>query len=223
MGSSSAQNSWDEIYGTGNKYLAEPPIEFVHTIVRQVKEYNLSDNRGLYIGCGNGRNYIPLVNKGLDILGLDISHIALNQLAEKRPDVSNTLVHSDFLGFNPNYVFSYIISIQVFQHGDWQQVQQLFKKVYNLLDSGGLFFLRVRSVNMVINHTYQIVEHTPYGGFTVRFEKGSKKDLDIHYFSIEELNFLTSNNFVAIESPKEVISTFHNKKLFHIEGIWKKR
>jgi 2-polyprenyl-3-methyl-5-hydroxy-6-metoxy-1,4-benzoquinol methylase len=40
---------------------------------------------GLYIGCGNGRNYEPLVRGGLDLTGLDISEVALGQLSARMP------------------------------------------------------------------------------------------------------------------------------------------
>ena len=40
---------------------------------------------GLYIGCGNGRNYLPLVDAGLNLLGLDVSAEAIKRLSERRP------------------------------------------------------------------------------------------------------------------------------------------
>ena len=39
---------------------------------------------GLYVGCGNGRNYLPLVDAGLRLIGLDLSPEALRQLAARR-------------------------------------------------------------------------------------------------------------------------------------------
>ena len=35
---------------------------------------------GLYVGCGNGRNLLPLLDAGLDLTGLDISRQAIAQL-----------------------------------------------------------------------------------------------------------------------------------------------
>ncbi len=40
---------------------------------------------GLYIGCGNGRNYLPLAAAGLDLTGLDISAPAITQLTARAP------------------------------------------------------------------------------------------------------------------------------------------
>ena len=37
-------------------------------------------SRGLYVGCGNGRNFLPLVDSGLELHGLDVSGESLRQL-----------------------------------------------------------------------------------------------------------------------------------------------
>lgn len=222
MSSSNAEENWNEVYSSGTKYQEEAPIPFINTIIKQIAQDDLVEGKGLYIGCGNGRNYIPLRNIGLDITGLDISQVALDQLVERNPELSEKLIHADFLNFDSTSLFDYIISIQVFQHGNWEQIQKLFEKVATLSAPGGLFFLRVRSTNMEIKNTYTIVDRTTYGGFTVHFEEGSKKDLDIHYFSIDELNFLTEGNFTIVDALKEVISTTHGKTISHIEAVWKK-
>lgn len=51
--------------------------------------------RGLCVGCGNGRNYLPLVDGGLDLTGLDISAAAITQLTARAPDRRDRLVHGD--------------------------------------------------------------------------------------------------------------------------------
>ena len=63
---------WDAEYRAG-RYLDEEPVELVHDILSCASRIDLPDARGLYIGCGNGRNYLPLVAGGLDLIGLDIS------------------------------------------------------------------------------------------------------------------------------------------------------
>ena len=46
------------------------------------------DLPGVYIGCGNGRNYVPLVDRGLDLVGLDVSLAAIRQLTARVPDLA---------------------------------------------------------------------------------------------------------------------------------------
>jgi SAM-dependent methyltransferase len=217
-----AEKRWDNVYSSGMKYHAEPPLQFVDTIIKQVDHYDLASGKGLYIGCGNGRNFIPLSTAGLDIIGLDISQVALNQLLIKNRKLSTKLKHSDFLGFDSSDVYNYIISIQVFQHGTWDDIQKLFTKVHKLLSPGGLFFLRVRSIDMNIENIHRVVEKTPFGGFTVCFKEGSKKDLNIHYYSIDELIFLTRNKYKNIITPVEITSASHEKTTSHIEAVWMK-
>ena len=59
-----AVRAWDAEYAAG-RYSGEPPVGFVEDIVAAAKDAGA--DQGLYIGCGNGRNYIPLTEAGLDL------------------------------------------------------------------------------------------------------------------------------------------------------------
>jgi len=65
--------SWDKEYASG-RYHREPPVAFVADILAAAGQVGVTS--GLYIGCGNGRNYEPLVRGGLDLTGLDVSQVA---------------------------------------------------------------------------------------------------------------------------------------------------
>ena len=54
--------AWEAEYASG-RYLDEPPVAFVDDIVRASRA--TSRMRGLYIGCGNGRNFMPLLAAGM--------------------------------------------------------------------------------------------------------------------------------------------------------------
>lgn len=61
MGGSTATNTsiarcWDAEYESG-RYEGEPPIPFANSVIRMLRERGLADGRGLYVGCGNGRNF----------------------------------------------------------------------------------------------------------------------------------------------------------------------
>src|ERR1700750_2950699 len=65
--------SWDAEYRRG-RYASEPPIAFVETILTMLRaEPALWGGRGLSVGCGNGRNYLPLVDAGATLDGIDLS------------------------------------------------------------------------------------------------------------------------------------------------------
>src|ERR1700684_3664809 len=74
--------AWDAEYGAG-RYRGEPPVAFTEDILGAARVSGLP--RGLSLGCGTGRNYLPLVAGGLDLTGLDISATAIAQLAVRAP------------------------------------------------------------------------------------------------------------------------------------------
>src|SRR5438876_10446942 len=84
--------AWDADYAAG-RYSDEPPVAFTRDILQAARQASLT--RGLYIGCGNGRNYLPLVAGGLDLTGLDISAAAIAQLAARVLDRADRLVCGD--------------------------------------------------------------------------------------------------------------------------------
>ena len=63
---SGAAAAWDTEYAAG-RYSGEPPVAFTGDILAAALQAGLT--RGLYIGCGNGRNYLPLVAGGLGLSG----------------------------------------------------------------------------------------------------------------------------------------------------------
>ena len=55
---------WNDDYRAG-RYQADPPVAFVADILAMLAAYpKLASGRGLYVGCGNGRNYLPLRDAG---------------------------------------------------------------------------------------------------------------------------------------------------------------
>jgi hypothetical protein len=133
----SASESWDREYRQG-RYRSEPPIPFVdHTIETLGRRPEVRMGRGLYIGCRNGRNYIPLCDAGLDLWGLDVAGEALEQLESVRPDIAHRLIHSDLGDFEPDSLFDYVIAIQVFQHGPEATVRSMIARTTGLLKDEG--------------------------------------------------------------------------------------
>src|SRR5919106_5831614 len=115
--------SWDAEYAAG-RYMYDAPVEFVRDIVRAAQGEGLIGAEGLYIGCGNGRNYVRLVTAGLDLVGLDVSQTAIGQLAERMPERRNRLVYGDLSALRSGGNYELVIGIQVFQHGDRAAVHE---------------------------------------------------------------------------------------------------
>jgi len=217
---------WDDEYRRG-RYVGEPPLPFVSRISTVLKARpHLYEADGLYIGCGNGRNYLPLIDSGLRLYGLDVSEEALNGLTRKRPDVTARVVHMDFRRFHSDRRFGYVVAIQVFQHGDGTAVRAYFERVTELLGPGGLLFLRVNSVSTQIYHAHTVVEHTEAGGLTIRYDEGPKRGLLVHFYSQRELERLADGVFTPIDEPREdIIWRSPPKRGFWAqwEMIWERR
>jgi Methyltransferase domain len=196
---------WDDEYRRG-RYADEPPLPFVDTIVDLVRRHaQARDGVGLYVGCGNGRNYVPLVDAGLDLRGLDVSSEALDQLTTRRPGLGSRLHVADFREFEPPVPLAYVIAIQVFQHGTRQEVASYFARVAALLAPDGLFFLRVNSAATQVGRRHAMIEHGEDGSFSVRYLEGPKAGVAIHFYSRTELEALTREQFETLVEPREEI------------------
>lgn len=169
-----------------------------------------TETRGLYIGCGNGRNLIPLLDAGLDLLGLDISTQAITQLRQQRPDRAGQLIVGD-LSAVPGAAARYelVIGIQVFQHGTRQQAHQHLVDAAARVGPGGLFCVRVNSTDSDINHSHHRFEDNDAGSFTLRYLTGPKTGLNIHFFTADELREVIGTSFTE-ELPPHTHSTPRN-------------
>ena len=199
-----AARQWDEEYRRG-RYAAEPPLPFVHTILDVLADRGARPAPGLYVGCGNGRNWVPLVDAGLALWGLDVSGEALRQLAARRPDCAGRLLLGDFLQFQPPTPFAYLVAIQVFQHGTQADAVAYFDRAAALLAPGGLLFVRVNSARTQVFHRHAILENNAHGGFTVRYLDGPKQGMPIHFYAAAELEALTGAAFHGVRAPREEI------------------
>jgi SAM-dependent methyltransferase len=188
-----AESRWDEEYRAG-RYADEPPVEFIHDIGAAVRERRPVGEVGLYIGCGNGRNYVPLGQQyTIDLVGVDISGEAINQLRERMPERADRLLHGDISSFPAGTMFGTVVGIQVFQHGTEAEAHAHVRAAIELLLPGGLFCMRVNAVGTEIEHRHEVVETNNHGGFTVGYEDGPKTGLLVHFFSNAEIDALTAD------------------------------
>lgn len=190
MDSSAISHSWDLEYESG-RYAGEGPVKFVDKII----EYGPTGT-GLYVGCGNGRNYLPLVRAGLDIVGIDASGAAISQLQAKAKNVRRM----NFLDVSGT--FDYVVSIQSFQHGKLETVLRYFDKAAQILRDGGLVFLRVNSASTVPWHSHRVTERGDHGGFTALYLDGPKRGLEVHFFTKGEICSITADTMDVLYAPQ---------------------
>lgn len=184
-----AETAWDREYELG-RYRDESPVAFVDDVLEAVRVLGPGHGTGLYIGCGNGRNYVPLIEGGLDLIGLDISGEAISQLRERLPQRADRLVHGDLRTLPSGQTYAVVIGIQVFQHGDRNEAHANLALAKGLVAPGGLFCLRVNAVETDVWPAHDVVEEAPDDSFTVRYLDGPKNGLLVHFFSRQEIEDL---------------------------------
>lgn len=219
----SAAASWESEYLRG-RYLAEAPVDFVADILSACSDAGLTGSQGLYIGCGNGRNLVPLVLGGLDLVGLDISATAIAQLQERLPDRADSLIVGDLDSLPSDLTFPVVIGIQVFQHGTRKVAHEHILAAQARTDVGGLFCLRVNAVGTDIHQPHEVVEEIE-GGLTVLYTSGSKNGLNVHFFAATELEDLFVSGFEPLlplrchSTPRETPAI---GQWLQWEGIWRR-
>ncbi len=184
-GLTAAARAWDAEYAAG-RYSGEPPVGFVDDIVLAAKYAGV--DRGLYIGCGNGRNYVPLTEAGLDLVGLDISATAIAQLAARLPGRRDRLIAGDLSALAHGERFPLVVAIQVLQHGTREGSHGLLADSLSRAAVGGLFAVRVNAVGTDVDHAHDVTERHPDGAFSVRYLDGPKTGLDVHFWAARELD-----------------------------------
>lgn len=224
--SGSVSLRWDDEYRRG-RYRGESPIPFVGLIVDILRDRpETMRGRGLYVGCGNGRNYVALVDSGLNLIGLDISKEAIAQLQAGHPHLAPKLVRADFHDFDSESQYDYIVAIQVFQHGTADAVRSMFARAAKLLRRGGLLFVRVNSASTDVYYTHRVVERGDRGGFTVSYNEGPKRGLVIHFLSLRELRETLEPWFTPLVPTREEVTTRESPKRgswAQWEGVWVRR
>jgi SAM-dependent methyltransferase len=191
--------AWDDEYAAG-RYRNEPPVDFVADILAAAAAFGLSS--GLYIGCGNGRNLLPMLDAGLDLTGLDISAEAIRQLRAERPDRSGRLITGELSVLPRSALFELVIGIQVFQHGTRAQSHQHLRAAAARVAPGGLLCVRLNAAATDVEHDHDRTEEDGDGGFTARYLAGPKAGLDIRFFSAPELSALVSDGFTEVLAPR---------------------
>ncbi len=217
---------WDTEYRAG-RYVNESPLPFVDRIISVLTRSGIDGSEtGLYVGCGNGRNFVPLTAAGLRLFGLDISTVSLRQLATRSPRIAGSLISGDFLA--PPFVgtFSYLVAIQVLQHGLWADAEAYFVHAARLIAPGGYLFVRVNSISTEIAEPHARIEDGSRGGLTVEYRSGPKAGLPVHFYSREELVYLTANDFEVFGEMKEIKTNRTPPRTgfwAQWEGVWKRR
>ena len=169
---------------------------------------------------------MPLTEAGLDLVGLDVSAVAISELRARLPDRADRLVHGDLSSLRSEARFGSVIGIQVFQHGDRGTAHRHIALAREMLRPGGIIAIRVNATPTELEYEHDVVESEPGFGYTVRYIEGPKRGLLVHFFDREELGSLFDDGFdVRLQlrlatTNREPPSTGSWSQW---EGIWRRR
>ena len=219
---SEAGRFWDAEYAKG-RWADAKPIGFTSEIVTAAAAARLTE--GLYVGCGNGRNYRPLIEGGLDLIGLDVSPVAIEQLAERMPDRRDKLVTGDLSALPAGATYPLVVAIQVLHHGDREQARQLLTDTVARVAPGGMLAVGIETVGTDVYEPHDVLERAEDGSYTVRYH-GGDGGMVTHFRTIRGVHIELAEAGLAPETllqPRSAWRTPPDRgQTLELEGIYRR-
>ncbi len=102
----------------------------------------------LELGCGNGRDSIFFYKNGINVIAVDASEKTINQLRDKYQEDNICFICDDFVCSPSIFIsqYEYVYSRFSLHAINEEQETEVVNNVYNVLKSGGTFYIEVRSV-----------------------------------------------------------------------------
>lgn len=165
--------TWDSIYQQPTQayhyYDLTQPHENLAEIIKFFKAKKVTSV--LDLGCGVGRNLIPLVKQNFTVTGLDESTTGINKLKDylHKHNLHAKVQVGQFQRLAlADTSFDAVISIQTLNHGYEQDILQGFAELNRVLKTGGLIFLTlpgriahgkvryclIKTAKKIAEHTY---------------------------------------------------------------------
>ncbi len=137
---------WDEHYASGQTPWdsGEPDT----SLVAAVDDGTIPAGRALEVGCGTGTNALWLAKHGFDVLGVDLSPLAIDRARARMSDGSSAgrFEVLDFLTDPPEGPFDFVFDRGCFHVFDASEVRARFATlVANVLAPGGLWLSLIGS------------------------------------------------------------------------------
>jgi ubiquinone/menaquinone biosynthesis C-methylase UbiE len=197
------KNHWEELYSSGDYKLKKPESLILKSepIMEKKKIKKILD-----LGCGSGRHMVYFGKKGYDVVGLDLSSVALKQAKSwlKDEKIENyELIEDDMtnLPLSDND-FDAVISINVIHHNTLLEIEKTIKEIRRVLKDGGLFVATILSKR------------------DYKFGKGKKLEEDT--YQKEEGNVIAIHHFFDEDGIKKVFSGFRVISLVEKEKVQSK-
>jgi 2-polyprenyl-3-methyl-5-hydroxy-6-metoxy-1,4-benzoquinol methylase len=141
MSFADATQFWNQRFDKEEFIFGKEPNEY---LVEQAAKYLTPKNKVLCIADGEGRNGVWLAKLGMDVVGFDVSDIALAKAKKFAQDsqvnIAYSLCDSDSFAWDEH---SYDAVIGIFiQFADPEMRSRIFQQAHQALKAGGIFILQ---------------------------------------------------------------------------------
>lgn len=177
--SESTPHPWETAWKEGRWQELSPPLPAVYEFIECLKDQ--SPVIVLDLGCGAGRHTMALAKAGFQVIGLDISETALNELqkrVEKSGFTNVTLVEHDMvqLPFSDDY-FDAVVSTNVLHHGTIRTIEKTITELHRIMKPGA------RSLIVTLSkRDFRYGDGDKLETDTFRFTEGDEKGIIHHFF-----------------------------------------
>jgi len=191
-------------------------------VVKFVEEYLKPGSKVLDLGCGKGRHSLYCAQKGIKVWAVDIESNCLEVLKKEVGKSGLTssidIKQSDIRGLPyENDFFDAVITVNVINHGYWEDVKGFFSEMKRVLKPGGLIFAIVvprEFLETVMVPKTREVEKGTFIGLGV-----IDGDVAHHVLTEEEVReLLEGYDILKLENFKE-FSMWIKKEVTHMEII----
>jgi len=159
-------------------------------VMKFIDKYFKEDDYVLDYGCGEDRHLEYMAKKGLRVMGLDTSEVAIKK-SNDRFDNKEIALSAGMNCFTSN-AYDGIICNRVIEYNDTAGVQDVFIEMSRILKSGAYVFIATRSVKQKSKSHERHIRTNEDGGEDYSVEG----DTIHHYFSEQEIIKLCfANNF----------------------------
>lgn len=152
---------YDKYYQQENLF-GNPYSELISFFEKEETKGKLLD-----LGCGQGRNAIPLAEMGYEVIGIDNSKVGIQQLNEKAKSDSLSLqgIVADIFKYEDFQKFDFVLldSMFHFTKNDKERELNFLKKIFQLAKSKTIIVIciqntgsKVKILNELINNSKEL-------------------------------------------------------------------
>ena len=170
------KNLFDDAYNTPNLVFGS---QSTRILAKYLDENPLNQGIALDLGCGEGRDTIPLLKRGLNVTAVDKSPVGINKLLKR---LETEKISKDMLTTNACDVLNFdwtadyydlVVGITLLDHLDKEQGLKVATKIIEATKKGGIVFMEV-----LTDRDPAVTHNNPVSEFAEAIE---------HYFGANEL------------------------------------